>query len=138
MSKFDRIHLVVMDSVGIGAAPDADEFFNHDVDDTKSDTFGHISENFKLEVPNLASIGLGHIPRETPLVGVEKVSKQTGYVTKLEEISRGKDTMTGHWEIMGLNIQVPFRVFPDGYPEDLLEKIEAFSGRKVIREANIP
>src|SRR5574337_657644 len=138
MSKFDRIHLVVMDSVGIGAAPDADEFFNHDVDDTKSDTFGHISENFKLEVPNLASIGLGQIPRETPLVGVEKVSKQTGYVTKLEEISRGKDTMTGHWEIMGLNIQVPFRVFPDGYPEDLLEKIEAFSGRKVIREANIP
>ena len=107
MSKFDRIHLVVMDSVGIGAAPDADEFFNHDVDDTKSDTFGHISENFKLEVPNLASIGLGHIPRETPLVGVEKVSKQTGYVTKLEEISRGKDTMTGHWEMMGVVSEAP-------------------------------
>ena len=138
MIKFDRIHLVVMDSVGIGAAPDANEFFNHDVDDTKSDTFGHIAENFKLEVPHMAKIGLGHIPRETALVGVDKVEKTDGYVTKLEEISRGKDTMTGHWEIMGLNIQVPFRVFPNGYPEDLLEKIEAFSGRKVIREANIP
>lgn len=140
MSKFERIHLVVMDSVGIGAAPDANEFFNHDQDDTGSDTWGHISENYSLEVPNMAKLGLGRIPREKDLVGVEKVSdsQMIGYATKLEEISRGKDTMTGHWEIMGLNIQVPFRVFPEGYPEDLLEKIEAFSGRKIIREANKP
>ena len=88
----------------------------------------------------MAKIGLGHIPRDKALVGVEQVATDqlTGYATKLEEISRGKDTMTGHWEIMGLNIQVPFRVFPEGYPEDLLEKIEAFSGRKIIREANMP
>ena len=140
MSKFNRIHLVVMDSVGIGAAPDADEFFNNDTNDTQSDTLGHISENFALNVPNMAKLGLGQIPREKALVGVEQIATEqlTGYATKLEEVSRGKDTMTGHWEIMGLNIQVPFRVFPEGYPEDLLEKIEAFSGRKVIREANIP
>lgn len=137
---FERIHLVVMDSVGIGAAPDADEFFNHDQNDTGSDTWGHISENYDLIVPHMAKLGLGRIPRDKALVGVEQISDNqlTGYATKLEEISCGKDTMTGHWEIMGLNIQVPFRVFPDGYPEDLLEKIEAFSGRKIIREANKP
>ncbi|MDR1605754.1 MAG: phosphopentomutase [Streptococcaceae bacterium] len=138
MSQFERIHLIVMDSVGIGAAPDAHEFFNHNVTDSKSDTLGHISEQVKLDLPQMAAIGLGHIPRETALVGIDKVAQPTGYVTKLAEVSRGKDTMTGHWEIMGLNIQTPFRVFPDGYPEDLLEKIEAFSGRKVIREANRP
>lgn len=140
MSKFSRIHLVVMDSVGIGAAPDADEFFNHDTNDTQSDTLGHISENFALNVPNMAKLGLGQILREKALVGVEQIATEqlSGYATKLEEVSRGKDTMTGHWEIMGLNIQVPFRVFPEGYPEYLLEKIETFSGRKVIREANIP
>jgi phosphopentomutase len=69
---------------------------------------------------------------------VEQVAEQSGYSTKLEEISRGKDTMTGHWEIMGLNIQVPFNTFPNGYPEDLLKQIEEFSGRGIIREANKP
>lgn len=136
--KFNRIHLVVMDSVGIGAAPDSDQFFNVDKNDTESDTLGHIADNYDLKVPNMEKIGLGNIERPTPLKGVDKVENPIGYATKLEEISRGKDTMTGHWEIMGLNIQTPFRVFPEGYPEDLLEKIEEFSGRKVIREANLP
>jgi len=136
--KFKRIHLVVTDSVGIGAAPDADKFFNHNVDDTKSDTIGHISEIRGLDIPHLEELGWGNIPRETPLKTVKKVEKSTAYVTKLQEVSVGKDTMTGHWEIMGLNLNTPFQVFPDGFPEDLLKKIEAFSGRKVIREANIP
>jgi phosphopentomutase len=141
--KFNRIHLIVTDSVGIGAAPDADTFFNeevggHKVPDTNADTWGHIAENFDLNVPNMAKIGLGNIPRDTPLRGVEQVAEQSGYSTKLEEISRGKDTMTGHWEIMGLNIQVPFNTFPNGYPEDLLKQIEEFSGRGIIREANKP
>lgn len=86
----------------------------------------------------MEKIGLGNIERSEPLKNIEKIDDPIGYATKLEEISRGKDTMTGHWEIMGLNIQTPFRVFPNGYPEDLLEKIEEFSGRKVIREANMP
>ena len=136
--KFKRIHLVVMDSVGIGAAPDADQFFNLDEDDTKSDTLGHISENFNLDVPNMEKIGLGNISRPKPLVNVEQEKNPSGYVTKLEEVSRGKDTMTGHWEIMGLNIETPFRVFPDGFPDELLKKIEDFSGRKVILGANKP
>jgi phosphopentomutase len=142
--KFKRIHLVVTDSVGIGAAPDADKFFNHDVvtheaiDDTKSDTIGHISEIRGLKVPHLEKLGWGNIPRETPLKTVKKVDQPKAYVTKMEEVSVGKDTMTGHWEIMGLNLHEPFQTFPEGFPEDLLTKIEEFSGRKVIRGANKP
>lgn len=138
MTTFDRIHLIVLDSVGIGAAPDADRFFNDGVDDTKSDTLGHISEAAGLDLPHMAKIGLGNIPREIPLKTIPSEPNPTGYVTKLEEVSLGKDTMTGHWEIMGLNITEPFDTFWDGFPEDILVKIEAFSGRKVIREANKP
>lgn len=138
MSKFNRIHLVVLDSVGIGAAPDANDFVNAGVPDGASDTLGHIAKTVGLDVPNLAKIGLGNIPRETPLATVPVENQPTGYVTKLEEISLGKDTMTGHWEIMGLNITEPFDTFWDGFPEELLGKIEEYSGRKIIREANKP
>ena len=138
MSKFNRIHLVVLDSVGIGAAPDANNFVNAGVPDGASDTLGHISKTVGLNVPNMAKIGLGNIPRETPLKTVAAESNPTGYATKLEEVSLGKDTMTGHWEIMGLNITEPFDTFWNGFPEEILTKIEEFSGRKVIREANKP
>lgn len=138
MAKFKRMHVVVLDSVGIGAAPDADQFFNAGEPDTTSDTLGHISERAGLSVPNMAKIGLGNIERDTPLQTVAAAENPTGYVTKLEEVSRGKDTMTGHWEIMGLNITEPFDTFWDGFPEELLQQIEAFSGRKIIREANKP
>ena len=138
MSTFNRIHLVVLDSVGIGAAPDANNFVNAGVPDGASDTLGHISKTVGLNVPNMAKIGLGNIPRETPLKTVPAEGQPTGYATKLEEVSLGKDTMTGHWEIMGLNITEPFDTFLDGFPEEILTKIEEFSGRKVIREANKP
>ncbi|MDO4666307.1 MAG: phosphopentomutase [Streptococcus sp.] len=138
MAKFNRIHVVVMDSVGIGAAPDADKFFNDGKPDTHSDTLGHISETVGLNVPNMAKIGLGNIERDIPIKTVEKEANPSGYVTKLEEVSLGKDTMTGHWEIMGLNITEPFDTFWNGFPEELIQKIESFSGRKVIREANKP
>ncbi|MCO4618519.1 phosphopentomutase [Streptococcus infantarius subsp. infantarius] len=138
MSTFNRIHLVVLDSVGIGAAPDANNFINAGVPDGASDTLGHISKTVGLNVPNMAKIGLGNIPRETPLKTVPVEAQPTGYATKLEEVSLGKDTMTGHWEIMGLNITEPFDTFLDGFPEEILTKIEEFSGRKVIREANKP
>ncbi|CZQ83717.1 phosphopentomutase [Trichococcus collinsii] len=122
--KFNRIHLIVMDSVGIGEAADADKF-----GDVGSDTLGHIAEVAGLKIPNLEKLGLGNI-RE--LRGVKPDSSSIGYYTKLEEQSVGKDTMTGHWEIMGLNIQSPFRVFPEGFPQDLIEKIENHTGRKII------
>ncbi|OJG68240.1 phosphopentomutase [Enterococcus moraviensis] len=113
-----------MDSVGIGEAPDAEKF-----GDVGSDTLGHIAKEAGLTIPNLENLGLGTI---APLHNVESVVDHKGYATKLEEISVGKDTMTGHWEIMGLNIQKPFRVFPDGFPEELLKQIEDFSGRKIV------
>nr|WP_321303416.1 phosphopentomutase [uncultured Trichococcus sp.] len=122
--KFNRIHLVVLDSVGIGEAPDAHKF-----GDVGSDTLGHIAEVAGLDIPNLEKLGLGNI-RE--LAGVKPDSASIGYYTKLEEESVGKDTMTGHWEIMGLNIQSPFRVFPEGFPQELIQKIEAHTGRKII------
>ena len=125
---FKRVHLIVMDSVGIGEAPDAAQF-----NDVGSDTLGHIAETAGLTIPHLEQLGLGAI---RPLAGVEAIADHQGYATKLEEVSVGKDTMTGHWEIMGLNIQKPFRVFPEGFPPELLQQIEAFSGRKVV--CNLP
>ncbi|GAB2028014.1 phosphopentomutase [Lactovum odontotermitis] len=133
--KFKRVHLIVMDSAGIGEAPDAKNFFNHEIPDTGSNTIGHISEKVGLNVPNFQKLGLGNI---APLKTVAPTDSPLGYTTKLQEVSDGKDTMTGHWEIMGLDIKNPFPVYPDGFPEELLKKIEDFSGRKVIREANKP
>ncbi|OBA03988.1 phosphopentomutase [Paenibacillus polymyxa] len=125
MSKFKRIHLVVMDSVGIGEAPDAAQFDDYDVD-----TLGHIArERGGLNMPNMAKLGLSNI---RSIQGVPAADKPLAYYTKMQEASNGKDTMTGHWEIMGLNIAVPFRVFPDGFPDELIQRIEGHTGRKVI------
>ncbi|MGY3814326.1 phosphopentomutase [Globicatella sulfidifaciens] len=128
MTKFNRIHLIVMDSVGIGEAPDAKDF-----GDVGAHTLGNIAKNAGLSLPHLTELGLVNIE---PLQGMTPVEQTKGYWTKLEEISAGKDTMTGHWEIMGLHIKTPFRVFPDGFPQELLDKIEAFSGRKIV--CNLP
>jgi len=125
---FDRIHLVVLDSVGIGEAPDAADF-----NDEGAHTLGHIAETVGLSMPNMQALGLGNI---APLKGIDPVDEPKAYYTKLEEQSVGKDTMTGHWEIAGLNIDTPFRVFPEGFPEELIEQIEDYTGRKVI--ANRP
>ncbi|PAD71582.1 phosphopentomutase [Paenibacillus campinasensis] len=125
MERFKRIHLIVLDSVGIGEAPDADKF-----DDVGSDTLGHIArERGGLHMPNMAKLGLSNI-RE--IQGVPAAEKPQAYYTKMQEASNGKDTMTGHWEIMGLYIDTPFRVFPDGFPQELIERIEQKTGRKVI------
>lgn len=124
---FKRIHLVVLDSVGIGEAPDAAAF-----NDLGAHTLGHIAETAGLSVPNMVELGLANI---ASLKGLTPVEQSKGYWTKLEEISAGKDTMTGHWEIMGLKIETPFRVFPEGFPQELLDKIEAFSGRKIVCNA---
>jgi phosphopentomutase len=122
---YKRIFLVVMDSVGIGEAPDAEKF-----GDKGSDTLGHIAEKMNgLKMPNMGKLGLSHI-RE--IKGINKVEKPLAYYTKMQEASNGKDTMTGHWEIMGLNIQTPFRVFPDGFPPELISELETRTGRKII------
>ncbi|MEY9095973.1 phosphopentomutase [Paenibacillus sp. RC84] len=125
MTTFKRIHLIVLDSVGIGEAPDAAKFDDFDVD-----TLGHIArERGGLNMPNMAKLGLSNI---RPIEGVPAADKPLAYYTKMQEASNGKDTMTGHWEIMGLNIETPFRVFPDGFPAELIGRIEEKTGRKVI------
>ena len=124
-NSFKRIHVIVMDSVGIGEAPDSAQF-----DDIDVDTLGHIArEKGGLNLPNLAKLGLSNIRK---IEGVPVTEKPMAYFGKMQEKSAGKDTMTGHWEIMGLYIDTPFRVFPDGFPQELISQIEAFSGRKVI------
>ncbi|MFC7678447.1 phosphopentomutase [Paenibacillus sp. GCM10028914] len=125
MEQFKRIHLIVLDSVGIGEAPDAAAF-----DDIGSDTLGHIArECGGLNMPNMSALGLSNI-RE--IEGVPVAEKPRAYFTKMQEASNGKDTMTGHWEIMGLYIDTPFRVFPEGFPDELITRIEEKTGRKVI------
>jgi phosphopentomutase len=122
---YKRIFLVVMDSVGIGEAPDAEKF-----GDLGSDTLGHIAERMNgLNMPNMGKLGLSNI-RE--IKGIEKAEKPLAFYSKMKEASNGKDTMTGHWEIMGLNIQTPFRVFPDGFPPELIAELEERTGRKII------
>lgn len=124
-STFKRVHLLVMDSVGIGEAPDAERF-----NDLGADTLGHIAEKMNgLHMPHMAKLGLANI---RDIQGLEKTNEPLAYYTKMQEASNGKDTMTGHWEIMGLNIQTPFQVFPDGFPDELIDELEQRTGRKVI------
>ena len=123
--RFKRVFLVVMDSVGIGEAPDAEQF-----DDLGADTLGHIADHMNgLNMPNMEKLGLGNI-RE--LNGISKADQPMAHYTKMMEASNGKDTMTGHWEIMGLHIEQPFRTFPDGFPDKLISELENRTGRKVI------
>ncbi|OCS87775.1 phosphopentomutase [Caryophanon tenue] len=126
---FKKVHVIVMDSVGIGEAPDAEKF-----GDVGSDTLGHIAEKMNgLHMPNMAALGLSNI---RDIQGVEKADTPKAYFTKMQEASVGKDTMTGHWEIMGLNIDKPFKVYPDGFPQALIDAIEEKTGRKVV--CNLP
>ncbi|MEK3885923.1 phosphopentomutase [Bacillus sp. FSL K6-3431] len=128
-TTFKRIHLIVLDSVGIGEAPDAESF-----GDLGADTLGHIAEKMNgLTMPNIGELGLSNI-RE--IKGIEKAEHPLAYYTKMQEASNGKDTMTGHWELMGLITSQPFKVFPEGFPNELIKQLEEASGRSII--GNIP
>lgn len=123
--RYKRVFLIVLDSVGIGEAPDAAEF-----GDKGSHTLGHIAEKMNgLYMPNMAKLGLSHIRQ---IKGIEKVKQPLAHYGIMQEASSGKDTMTGHWELMGLNIQEPFQVFPEGFPPELVAQLEAAWGRKMI------
>jgi phosphopentomutase len=124
-NQFKRVFLIVLDSVGIGAAPDAEKF-----GDAEADTLGHIAEKMNgLNMPNMGKLGLSNI-REVQ--GIEKNSSPTANYGIMQEASNGKDTMTGHWEMMGLRIDKPFRTFPDGFPKQLIDQLEEKAGRKII------
>ena len=129
MKAFNKIHVIVMDSVGIGEAPDAAAF-----GDVGSHTLGHIAEKMNgLNMPHMGALGLSNI---RPLQGIEKATNPKAYYGMMQEASVGKDTMTGHWEIMGLNIDKPFKVYPEGFPQELITKLEEAIGRKVL--CNLP
>ncbi|MFJ6263937.1 phosphopentomutase [Lysinibacillus xylanilyticus] len=122
---FEKIHVVVLDSVGIGEAPDAANF-----GDVGSHTLGHIAEKMNgLTMPHMESFGLANIEQ---LQGMQATDKPKAYYGKMQEASVGKDTMTGHWEIMGLNIDKPFKVYPEGFPAELIAELEKRTGRKVL------
>ena len=126
IKKYNRIFTIVIDSLGIGADADAAAY-----GDAGTDTLGHIAqqtENFKI--PNLQKLGIANLHS---LHGVLPVDKPTGYFARLHEASTGKDTMTGHWEMMGLHITKPFQTFTEtGFPKELLEELSARTGRTII------
>lgn len=124
--KYKRIFTIVIDSLGAGAMPDAAEY-----GDAGTDTLGHISESVdSFVIPNLQKMGMANLH---PLKQVEAVAKPLAHYGKLREASTGKDTMTGHWEMMGLHITKPFKTFTDtGFPPELIAELEKRTGHKVI------
>lgn len=126
VKKYKRIFTIVIDSLGAGAMPDAAEY-----GDAGTDTLGHISESVdSLVIPNLQKLGMANLH---PLKQVEAVEKPLAHYGKLREASTGKDTMTGHWEMMGLHITKPFKTFTDtGFPPELIAELEKRTGHKVI------
>ncbi|GGF87380.1 phosphopentomutase [Paenibacillus abyssi] len=122
---FKRMTVIVLDSVGIGELPDADRF-----GDSGSHTLGHIVQRVSgFDLPELRRWGLANI---APLEGWSPAANPQAYYGKMAEVSVGKDTMTGHWELAGLKVSVPFQTFTDGFPAALIEAFEHRTGRKVI------
>ena len=122
--KFKRAFVIVCDSMGIGNAKDANKY-----NDEGSNTFKHIDEIVNLSTPELNSLGIDRICDVKP----SNVSLDHAYALALNEASLGKDTLTGHYELMGLKVTVPFKTFTDtGFPSELIEKLESLWGRKII------
>ncbi len=112
---FKRVIWIILDSVGIGQLPDADVY-----GDVGSDTLGNIFKEYRrLELPNMRRLGLGNIDG---IQGVEPVNKPVGAYGKSKELSNGKDTTTGHWEMTGIYRPVAFRTYPDGFPKEVIER----------------
>ncbi len=123
--KYRRIVLVILDSLGIGELPDANIY-----GDEGANTFKHIAEQKNgLDIPNMENLGLSHI---YPIYVKDKQENPIGAFGKMAELSFGKDTLTGHWEIMGLKTDTPFNTFPNGFPNKLIEAFEERINRKVI------
>jgi phosphopentomutase len=126
MKKYNRIFTIVIDSLGIGEMSDSKEY-----GDVGVDTLGHISESVdEFKIPNLQKLGLANLH---PIKHVEAVEKPLAHFMKMREASVGKDTMTGHWEMMGLKIETPFQTFTDtGFPKELLDELEKRTGHKIV------
>lgn len=126
MKKYKRIFLIVIDSLGAGAMPDAAEF-----GDAGTDTLAHISSSVEsLVIPNLRNLGLANLHKLDKVTPCENPLAKYSY---LYEASRGKDTMTGHWEMMGLKITTPFKTFTEtGFPDELIKELSEKTGRTII------
>jgi phosphopentomutase len=123
--RFRKMTVIVLDSVGIGELPDAPDF-----GDAGSHTLGHIlSTHPETQLPHMTQLGLGNI---APIPPLEPSSEPKAYYGKMAEVSAGKDTMTGHWELMGLKIETPFQTYPDGFPEAMIKRFEEETGRKTL------
>ena len=119
-----RVFLIVLDSVGIGAAPDAENY-----GDENANTMQSISKSEKFNIPCLLKMGLGNIEG---LDYLGKTDNGTAAVGKLREVSSGKDTTTGHWEIAGLKLENPFPTYPDGFPDDIINEFTERTGRGIL------
>ena len=119
-----RIFLIVLDSLGIGAAPDADKF-----GDGGANTLKRISSSESFHIPNLIKMGLGNVDGVDYL---SRVDNQTALTARLTELSAGKDTTIGHWEICGILSENPLPTYPDGFPEVIIKEFEKRTGRKVL------
>ena len=135
---FERIVWIVLDSVGVGAMPDAPQFH----DPPGADTLGNIARLRGLRLPNLARLGLGNIK---PLQGIPPAAAPSGAYGRCTLASPGKDTTTGHWEMVGTHLAKPFPLYPNGFPAEVLDEFErrigrhwlgnvAASGTEIIRE----
>ena len=126
MKRYKRIFTIVIDSLGIGAMDDAEKY-----GDIGVNTLGHIAESVdRLNIPNLQKLGIANLCR---LKNIEPVAKPLGYYGELKETSVGKDTMTVHWEMMGLNIDKPFQTFTEtGFPKELIDELEKRFGHKIV------
>lgn len=126
MSEYNRVFVIVLDSLGVGAMPDSENF-----GDVGVDTFGHILDRMgTLDIPNLTKLGMLNLHPAQKMNGVEK---PLGRYTRLKEASNGKDTMTGHWEMMGIKTEKPFKIFTEhGFPKELIDELEKRCGKKVI------
>jgi phosphopentomutase len=124
LQHFERVIWIVLDSVGIGAMPDAAQY-----GDAGSDTLGNICSRRRVDLPNLSRLGLTRIK---PLAGLPSVDHPAGAYGKCRLASPGKDTTTGHWEMTGIILEHPFPVFPHGFPPEIIEEFEAKIGRKIL------
>lgn len=125
MQKYKRIFMIVTDSLGVGQDPRAKEF-----GDKGANTFFHVSETGLLNIPTWKKLGIDSIAK---LTGFNKAVKQTAYMARVNELSNAKDTLAGHWEMMGIKTDKPFPVFTDtGFPKDLIDKLEKTWGKKIV------
>ncbi len=124
MGRYQRAIVVVCDGLGVGAAPDAEQF-----GDAHSDTLGHVLALGHAKIPNLAALGLGNLP---PTYSAAREAAPRAAFGRLAEKSAGKDTATGHWEMMGLLTEQAFRLYPEGFPPSLIERFSKETGRGVL------